>query len=135
MDKSLILDEPTVRIEVPTLVLTGRTTTIDCNVSSTEPITELTWLKDGYKIQLESDSNKYAGGSIHTPSLTIHSCDDQDKASYRCKARNIAGTGQSAVVQLDVAGNSTNIYNCNLSVICIPMLMISINSGRLLFME
>ncbi|XP_076091162.1 hemicentin-1-like isoform X2 [Mytilus galloprovincialis] len=98
-----IIDEPTVRIEVPTLVLTGRTTTIDCNVSSTEPITELTWLKDGYNIQPESDSNKYAGGSIHTPSLTIHNCDDQDKASYRCKARNIAGTGQSAVVQLDVA--------------------------------
>ncbi|XP_052092726.1 titin-like isoform X2 [Mytilus californianus] len=100
-----IIDKPTVRIDGAALVLTGRTTTISCNinVSSSAPVTKLTWLKDARKIQLASHSSKYTGGSIQTPSLTIHNIDEQDKASYSCKAKNIVGTGQSRVVQLDVA--------------------------------
>lgn len=98
------------RIDGAALVLTGRTTTIGCTISSPESVSELTWFKDVNKLQLAPNSSKYGGGSIQTPSLTIRNVNDIDKASYRCEATNIAGTGQSKVVHLDVAGNLTYCY-------------------------
>ncbi|XP_063420772.1 hemicentin-1-like [Mytilus trossulus] len=102
-----IINKPTVRIDGAALVLTGRTTTIGCTVSSQESVSELNWFKDEEKLQLALNSSKYGGGIIQTPSLIIRNVNVRDNASYRCEATNIAGTGQSKVVHLDVAGKPT----------------------------
>lgn len=42
-----------------------------------------------------SDSSKYSGGTILTPSLTIYSFAVSDIGSYRCSAQNSVGTAHS----------------------------------------
>lgn len=45
-----------------------------------------------------SDSSKYSGGTVSTPSLTIYNFAVSDIGSYRCLAKNSIGTAHSPVM-------------------------------------
>lgn len=45
-----------------------------------------------------SDSSKYNGGTVSTPSLTIYNFAVSDIGSYRCLAKNSIGTAHSPVM-------------------------------------
>lgn len=56
-----------------------------------------------------TDTNKYTGSTVSTPSLTILSTELADTGSYTCFASNSVGTGQSTVTTLTVSGSRFRI--------------------------
>jgi hypothetical protein len=46
-----------------------------------------------------TNTNKYNGGTINTPSLTIYSVQQSDAGTYTCFGSNNVGTGQSVVLE------------------------------------
>lgn len=57
-----------------------------------------------------SDSSKYSGGTILTPSLTIYSFAVSDIGSYRCSAQNSVGTAHSPTMAfMDIPKSGFNI--------------------------
>ncbi|XP_078326825.1 hemicentin-1-like isoform X3 [Crassostrea virginica] len=91
-------DVPTVTTGSGSTVYIGDDATITCLVSGTPPATAVSWQyttnSNTTTINL-SNTAKYSGGSIRTPSLTIFNVSKADEGSYRCQATNIIGTGQS----------------------------------------
>lgn len=90
-------------LEVPTVDLsekitqTDTTVTIHCTatVQSDSPaITAIHWLLNGQTINI-SDANKYSGGNVSTPSLTIKNIASTDAGEYRCGATNLVGSTNS----------------------------------------
>jgi hypothetical protein len=48
-------------------------------------------------LYIANNQNKYGGGSLGTPSLTVKSADrNADRAFYECSATNAIGTGTSS---------------------------------------
>nr|XP_022324703.1 hemicentin-1-like isoform X6 [Crassostrea virginica] len=91
-------DVPTVTTGSGSTVYIGDDATVTCLVSGTPPATAVSWQyttnSNTTTINL-SNTAKYSGGSIGTPSLTIFNVSKADEGSYRCQATNIIGTGQS----------------------------------------
>jgi hypothetical protein len=59
---------------------------------------------------IANNQNKYGGGSLGTPSLTVKSADrNADQAFYECSATNAIGTGTSSRTFLTVTGGN---YYC-----------------------
>lgn len=56
-------------------------------------------------INSNTNTNKYSGSTINTPSLTVLNADQNDEANYVCFAVNSVGTGQSQQTFLDVTGS------------------------------
>ncbi|KAK3107564.1 hypothetical protein FSP39_017383 [Pinctada imbricata] len=91
-------------------VVTGQSVTIDCNVTATPTQTLVYWQVSDFPGQTASnitiDGQKYSGGTIVTPSLTITDANSTlDEGYYRCLSVNAAGLGQSNQAFLDVTGN------------------------------
>ena len=57
------------------------------------------------QITTSTNTNKYSGSTVNTPSLTINTVAQSDTGSYRCLADNVIGTGQSQITVLNVAGS------------------------------
>ena len=57
------------------------------------------------QITTGTNTNKYSGSTVNTPSLTINNVAQSDTGSYRCLADNVIGTGQSQITVLNVAGS------------------------------
>lgn len=88
----------------------GSSVTIQCTVFATPSATTVAWKKVSSMgvesiIDVASNSNKYTGGSVNVPSLTILNAVDSDEAYYVCSATNAAGTGTSSQSYLDVLGS------------------------------
>lgn len=65
------------------------------------------WYKiiNGNSVSLDlTNSDKYSGSLIDTPSLTIFGATNQDEGNYVCSATNSVGTTQSSQTFLDVRG-------------------------------
>ena len=56
-------------------------------------------------INSNTNTNKYSGSTVNTPSLTVLNADQNDEANYICFAVNAVGTGQSQQTFLDVTGS------------------------------
>jgi hypothetical protein len=56
-------------------------------------------------INSNTNTNKYSGSTVSTPSLTVLNADQNDEANYVCFAVNSVGTGQSQQTFLDVTGS------------------------------
>ena len=71
----------------------------------------MTWRKiiNGNPTNLDTTSNRYTGGNVNTPSLTISNTVDSDEGYYICTATNAVGTGQSSQTYVDVTGSKYKI--------------------------
>ena len=75
--------------------------TLVCTVSSSLPITNVYWQRNigGSTTRItttNTNTNKYNGGTINTPSLTIYSVQQSDAGTYTRFGSNSVGTGQSS---------------------------------------
>ncbi|XP_033751405.1 hemicentin-1-like isoform X2 [Pecten maximus] len=98
---------PTVNIPVSAYsVVTGQSITIVCNVVANPGASAISWSKTVGTVTsvLNIDNNKFTGGNIQTPSLTITNAGANDAASYTCKATNVVGSGSSNAAVLTVTG-------------------------------
>ncbi|XP_069133862.1 hemicentin-1-like isoform X4 [Argopecten irradians] len=87
---------------------TGTTVIVGCTVNANPFQTSVEWerLVSGvYQTVAISTNNRYSGGSPTVPSLTISNAQPSDTGTYRCKATNAVGTGNSQNTQLTVSGN------------------------------
>lgn len=101
---------PTVTISPSTYsVTTGQSVTLSCTVSSNLAITSVQWQRNIggtiTTITSTTNTNKYSGSTVSTPSLTIFSSNSGDAGTYTCFATNSVGTGQSNAATLSVTGS------------------------------
>ena len=87
----------------------GNPITLFCTVSATPPETNVYWTRinnqQAEEVVQMSNSNKYSGSTVSSPSLVIQNTDLNDIGSYRCYASNSVGTGKSNTTQLTVIGS------------------------------
>lgn len=91
-----IVERPTV--DVGTISEMGNTVTIHCNASVSQgspALTDIYWLVNNVNLSL-TDNNKYSGGNLNTPSLTINNIASSDIGEYRCVATNLVGSTTSS---------------------------------------
>ncbi|CAC5398269.1 unnamed protein product [Mytilus coruscus] len=91
---------PDVTITQPSQGSVGQAITIQCSYVSNPGATNVIWSKGNQGITV--DGNKYVGGSLSNPSLTITNLAASDQGSYRCSAVNSVGQGDSSSVTLSV---------------------------------
>lgn len=102
-----ISDVPSVTASIVPSVTVGNSVVINCVVTSDPKETAIVWQKviNGVPTALTiSSNNRYSGGTVNTPSLTIGNVEDSDEGQYICQATNSVGTGSSNQVYLDVVG-------------------------------
>jgi hypothetical protein len=88
-----------------------------CTISSNPAHSVVFWkrIQNGVETLIDGsyiayNQNKYGGGSLGTPSLTVKSADrNADQAFYECSATNSIGTGTSSRTFLTVTGGN---YYC-----------------------
>ncbi|XP_052106699.1 hemicentin-1-like [Mytilus californianus] len=91
---------PDVNITQPSQGFRGQAITIRCSYVSNPAATNVIWSKGNQGITV--DGNKYEGGSLSNPDLTITNLGASDRASYKCSVVNALGQGDSSSVTLSV---------------------------------
>lgn len=89
-------------------VTVGVSVTMVCTVSSNPVHTSVYWQKvvNGVATNINlSQTNKYLGSTISSPSLTVLNAVIADEGYYTCNAQNSFGTGTSLQTFLDVVGS------------------------------
>ena len=78
-------------------------------MSGTPQATSVTWTKtvggQTTEIDMASNSGKYSGSTVSSPSLTIQNIEQDDEGDYVCTATNIVGTAKSQTAFFDVTGS------------------------------
>lgn len=96
----------------------GNSITLACTVSATPPETNVYWTRASGNQQEQnvqmSNTNKYSGSSVSSPSLVILNTDLSDIANYRCHASNSVGTGRSDTTTLTVIGSKITVSSIGL---------------------
>ncbi|XP_071159624.1 hemicentin-1-like isoform X17 [Mytilus edulis] len=105
---------PTVTVLQPSYSITvGNSVTLECTVTSVLPVTSVQWQRNVggtiTTITSTSNTNKYSGNTVTTPSLTISVTALSDTGDYTCFATNSVGTGQSTVTTLTVTGTPPTV--------------------------
>lgn len=100
----IIIDIPEVNITQPTQGDVGQTITIKCVYISDPAPTHVIWSKGNQDITV--DGNKYVGGRLFNPNLTITNLAASDQDSYKCSVVNSLGRGNSSSVILSVDTSS-----------------------------
>lgn len=90
-------------------VIVGNDIVLGCNVISNPTHTEVYWVftnNAGQATTITSSTNtvKYGGVTIQSPSLVLRNADFSDIGKYICYAKNSIGTGNSEEATLEVAG-------------------------------
>ncbi|XP_033751318.1 hemicentin-1-like isoform X3 [Pecten maximus] len=97
---------PSVRVTVSAYTVDVDTSaTLACIVDASPAATSVYWTKivNGVSSTISTNTNKYAGSTVGSPSLIINNLAMSDEGSYRCNAVNTVGTGQSGLTNLIVA--------------------------------
>ncbi|XP_062619238.1 uncharacterized protein LOC134280800 [Saccostrea cucullata] len=102
----VVLSSPSISLNSRYSVLSGENLTLETNITSVLPITNVTWERRNsstyvYEIIDILSDNRYTGGEILSPSLTIIHVDLTDETYYRVRATNDEGT-TTTTVYLDV---------------------------------
>ncbi|XP_060068235.1 hemicentin-1-like [Ylistrum balloti] len=88
------------------------TATITCTVSAIPSATSVTWEyinANGVVSNVNVADSRISGGIVSNPSLVISGATLSDQGTYRCKATNAVGTGQSQQVYLYVTGTTPSV--------------------------
>ncbi|XP_061175934.1 hemicentin-1-like [Saccostrea echinata] len=105
---------PNVTLGSSLTVHVGASAILICNVTSTSNVSSVTWhyQKKGITVTINTrNTNKYSGGTVGMPSLTVKNVQIEDIGNYRCLAQNSAGIGQSAkMIFLDLKRGLPVIY-------------------------
>ena len=80
-------------ISSPEPVVEGQSVTIECQSEARPAVTSVKWKKGQDVIQVTGD-NRFSGGSVQTPSLTIDPVVRTDVGEYTCWMSN--GVGDSS---------------------------------------
>ncbi|RUS78514.1 hypothetical protein EGW08_013726, partial [Elysia chlorotica] len=91
-------------ITPPPASVTGRegtSVTLPCEITPLDSLQELKWQKNGLDLSV-TDSARFFGGTVSTPSLTFLNPRDTDSGNYRCVATNQYGTSAGGVTNLDI---------------------------------
>ncbi|XP_063420706.1 hemicentin-1-like [Mytilus trossulus] len=91
---------PDVTIIQPSQRFEGQAVTIQCSYVSNPAATNIVWRKENQDITV--DGNKYVGGTLSNPSLTITNLASSDQGLYRCSVVNSVGQEYSSSVTLSV---------------------------------
>ncbi|XP_033753605.1 hemicentin-1-like isoform X5 [Pecten maximus] len=100
-------DPPTVTVgQTNYNVITGSDVTIQCSVTAIPAASVVFWEKIVNNVvnRLTIDQISYGGSTTSSPSLIIYNAQSDDSGSYRCKASNAVGTGNSQTVTVSVTG-------------------------------
>ena len=91
MHLTFLIDKPIVSVVTPDPVVEGTSVTIKCQSQGARPaVTGVTW-KKGQEVISVTTNNKYTGGTVQTPSLTIGSVLKTDAGEYTCQLGNDVG--------------------------------------------
>ncbi|XP_062619236.1 V-set and immunoglobulin domain-containing protein 10-like [Saccostrea cucullata] len=117
----VVLSSPSISLNSRYSVLSGENLTLETNITSVLPITNVTWERRNsstyvYEIIDILSDNRYTGGEILSPSLTIIHVDLTDETYYRVRATNDEGT-TTTTVYLDVLPRLPNISEGTTSVL------------------
>lgn len=86
----------------------GSVATLECRVTGTPSATSVYWTKShagGASETIDmTNTSKYSGSSVTSPSLVISNAQSSDDGSYRCWATNDVGTAQSSPTVLTISG-------------------------------
>lgn len=92
----LILEIPYVDILRVKSGSEGITIHYKCGALEQSPkVHQIEWSKNGQ--QLDNNSKKYAGGSVHDNCFTITSPTNDDKGNYSCKVINAVGSVSATI--------------------------------------
>ncbi|CAC5377795.1 HMCN [Mytilus coruscus] len=91
---------PYVTTTQPPQGIVGQAITIQCSYVSNPEATNIIWSKGNQGITV--DGNKYVGGSLSNPSLTIINLTASDEGPYTCSVLNSMGQSNSSFVTLSV---------------------------------
>lgn len=91
------------KVSTNALAKAGTNITIWCEVPTSSKATGITWIKNGSIIQI-TNSTKYGGGTLSSPSLEISDVQLVDDGNYTCLATNPIGTGNQTVFLAIVSG-------------------------------
>ncbi|KAI0212429.1 hypothetical protein LSAT2_002670 [Lamellibrachia satsuma] len=88
--------KPTMSVETPSPVVEGRPVTITCQSQGARPaVTSVTWKKGQDVVTVTTD--KYTGGTVQNPSLTITRATRTDAGQYTCQLNNVIGQHSKTV--------------------------------------
>lgn len=107
--KDIVISErPTVLINNGRqTVIRGCNHTIKCTISGKPPPSIIAWIKGSNGDETFIDdlvSEKYSGGTINCPSLTIKDFDKSNEGTYICQATNDVGNGRSEGIFISCIG-------------------------------
>ncbi|XP_076106766.1 uncharacterized protein LOC143075277 isoform X6 [Mytilus galloprovincialis] len=118
-----VFENPIVNVSKIIAAKAGTNTTIWCEVPTSSKVTGISWIKNGRVIQI-TNSTKYGGGTISSPSLEISNVQQVEEGNYTCLATNPIGTGNQTVflaIVLDPIANISSesvILGNNITVSC-----------------
>ncbi|XP_055999929.1 uncharacterized protein LOC125676249 isoform X3 [Ostrea edulis] len=98
----VIGDVPSLNVHHETSVL-ERSVTLVCKMVlpiNSPNVSDVCWTKDDIKIDILRNGEKYSGGSIVDPSLTIKDVNSNDEGRYQCCASNLMGNMWSEKIHL-----------------------------------
>ncbi|VDI32979.1 Hypothetical predicted protein [Mytilus galloprovincialis] len=100
--KSMLGEPPTATVSPDRQnVVKGKAPTLNCSVSG-KPLPNISWMRvnNGEEAIINLPSEKYTGGNVDVPSLTIIDFNIVDEGIYVCKATNEAGEALSNYLHL-----------------------------------
>jgi hypothetical protein len=82
---------------------------LHCEIQFSSSVEYLYWQQD-YRNLTVDNNVRYSGGTIDSPSLTIHNVLYDDTGYYTCNAVSQSGTATSLVINLTVVGNGVGKF-------------------------
>lgn len=115
---SFLFIDPSVNITDIDPVVEGTNVTIQCYVSPSSEVINITWDRNNSTLDIQGN-DRYDGGTISSPSLEIYFVQENDDGNYTCKAVNPVGIGKSLPIRLQVLPGkyyllSNSIYNISI---------------------
>ncbi|GFR66575.1 hemicentin-1 [Elysia marginata] len=77
--------------------------TLECIIQASPRAEKVYWLRDGLRLDTQTQELKYSGGTPDNPSLTIYNVDRDDHGTYFCVGVSSLGKGSSKALNFRVS--------------------------------